>query len=45
MARATLRYVPGDSFFHRAHPFVKFHWVGSFVIFCFFNKIPMSIIR
>jgi len=33
-------YVPGDSFFHKVHPFVKFYWVGSFVIFCFFNKNP-----
>jgi energy-coupling factor transport system permease protein len=33
-------YVPGDSFFHRVHPFVKFYWVFSFVIFCFFNKNP-----
>ena len=41
MARVPVgAYVPGDSFFHRAHPFVKFYWVGSFVIFCFFNKNP-----
>ena len=33
-------YGPGDSFFHKAHPYVKFYWVGSFVIFCFFNKNP-----
>ncbi len=41
MARVPVgAYVPGDSFFHKAHPFVKFYWVGSFVIFCFFNKNP-----
>ena len=33
-------YVPGDSFFHKIHPFVKFYWVLSFVFFCFFNKNP-----
>ena len=41
MARVPVgAYVPGDSFFHKAHPFVKFYWVGAFVIFCFFNKNP-----
>ena len=41
MARVPVgAYVPGDSFFHKAHPFVKFYWVFSFVIFCFFNKNP-----
>ena len=41
MARVPVgAYVPGDSFFHKVHPFVKFYWVGSFVIFCFFNKNP-----
>jgi energy-coupling factor transport system permease protein len=41
MARVPVgAYVPGDSFFHRAHPFVKFYWVFSFVIFCFYNKNP-----
>ena len=41
MARVPVgAYVPGDSFFHIAHPFVKFYWVGSFVVFCFFNKNP-----
>ena len=41
MARVPVgAYVPGDSFFHKAHPFVKFYWVGSFVVFCFFNKNP-----
>ena len=41
MARVPVgAYVPGDSFFHKAHPFVKFYWVFSFVVFCFFNKNP-----
>lgn len=41
MARVPVgAYVPGNSFFHRAHPFVKFYWVLSFVFFCFFNKNP-----
>ena len=41
MARVPVgAYVPGDSFFHRAHPFVKFYWVFSFVVFCFYNKNP-----
>ena len=41
MARVPVgAYVPGDSFFHTIHPFVKFYWVGSFVVFCFFNKNP-----
>ena len=41
MARVPVgAYVPGDSFFHKAHPFVKFYWVAAFVIFCFFNKNP-----
>jgi len=41
MARVPVgAYVPGNSFFHKAHPFVKFYWVFSFVIFCFFNKNP-----
>ncbi len=31
MARVPVgAYVPGDSFFHKAHPFVKFYWVLSF---------------
>jgi energy-coupling factor transporter transmembrane protein EcfT len=41
MARVPVgAYVPGDSFFHKAHPFVKFYWVLSFVFFCFLNKNP-----
>jgi len=41
MARLPVgAYVPGNSFFHKAHPFVKFYWVLSFVFFCFFNKNP-----
>lgn len=41
MARVPVgAYVPGNSFFHKAHPFVKFYWVLAFVFFCFFNKNP-----
>ena len=41
MARVPVgAYVPGDSFFHKAHPFVKFYWVLSFVFFRFLNKNP-----
>ncbi|MBB37630.1 MAG: hypothetical protein CL515_01570 [Actinobacteria bacterium] len=41
MARVPVgAYVPGDTFFHRGHPFVKFYWVISFGIFCFYNKNP-----
>lgn len=46
MARVPVgAYVPGDSFFHRAHPFVKFYWVFSFVIFCFSIRIHILIMH
>ena len=40
MARVPVgAYVPGDTFFHRGHPFVKFYWVISFGIFVSITKI------